>query len=98
MSVEDLIKKEERGLKMEDFSTELQNYIRSKISPSQFTIMEDYIVNVANALGPITITIGTTGQRAANPVNGRNIHINMEENWIECYIDGVWRPNKVVFK
>lgn len=89
---------EETGTKENDLSPSLISLIHSKCAKHEFDELVRKMNIVQNGLGDNIITIGATANRPSYPINGKNMHMNMETNLLETFHNNAWHARTVTFK
>ena len=86
------------GVKKNDLSPSLISLIFGKCTKTEFAELVRKMNIVQNGLGDNIITIGATANRPASPINGKNMHMNMETNLLETFHNNAWHARTVTFK
>ena len=89
---------EEICVKKNDLSPSLISLILGKCTNTGFAELVRKMNIVQNGLGDNIITIGATVNRPASPINGKNMHMNMETNLLETFHNNAWHARTVTFK
>lgn len=89
---------EETGTKKNDLSPSLISLIYGKCTKDEFNELGRKMNIVQNGLGDNIITIGATANRPSSPINGKNMHMNMETNLLETFHNNAWHARTVTFK
>lgn len=89
---------EEICVKKNDLSPSLISLIFGKCTKTEFAELVRKMNIVQNGLGDNIITIGATANRPSSPINGKNMHMNMETNLLETFHNNAWHARTVTFK
>lgn len=89
---------EEICVKKNDLSPSLISLIFGKCTKTEFAELVRKMNIVQNGLGDTIITIGATANRPSSPINGKNMHMNMETNLLETFHNNAWHARTVTFK
>ncbi len=86
--------KERTKIQYSDLSPSLQNIIDGKVDLSLVNAMSKAIDDFDNGRNRMIVTIGSSFP--SNPVNNKNIHLNLSNRVIYVYTSSSWKPTAMI--